>query len=79
MYELEMYMPEDGFLHSYQGENLKSYRFSLLYMVHTGSWFIPVSYAMNTACSFSGVKAAGREVNHSTTNNAEVKNTFAFC
>jgi hypothetical protein len=47
--------------------------FSLQHRFQNGSGVHPASYPMGTSGSFPGVKAAGREADHSPPSRAEVK------
>jgi hypothetical protein len=53
-------------------------KFSLLYIVQTGSGVHPISYKMGTGSSFPGVKRQGREADHSPPTSAEVKKTRIY-
>jgi hypothetical protein len=48
-------------------------KFSLLYVVQTGSGVHPTSYTMGTGGSFPEVKGPGRVADHSPPTSAEVK------
>jgi hypothetical protein len=52
--------------------------FSLHYRVQNGSEAHPASYQMGTGGSFPGVKAEGREADHSPPSSAEVKNAWSY-
>jgi hypothetical protein len=53
-------------------------RLVFVHVVQTGSGAHPVSYLMCKEDSFSGGNVAGREADHSTPTNAEVKNTWIY-
>jgi hypothetical protein len=53
-------------------------KFSLLHIVQTGSGVQPASYKMGTGSSFPGVKRQGREADHSSPTNAEVKKMWIY-
>jgi hypothetical protein len=50
--------------------------FSLHYRVQTGSGAHPASYPVGTRGPFLGIKAVGREADHSPPSSAEVKNAW---
>jgi hypothetical protein len=52
--------------------------FSLLHVVQTGSGADPASYPMGTGALSPGVRRPGREADHSSLSNAEVKNNGAI-
>jgi hypothetical protein len=51
--------------------------FSLLHVVHTGSWAYPASYPVGTGC-FSGVKRQEHEADHSPPSSVVVKSGGAI-
>jgi hypothetical protein len=59
-------------------ESRSGKRFSLLYIVQTGSGVHPTSYKMGTGDFFPGVKRQGREVDHSALTSTEVKKMWIY-